>query len=191
MVYTGIMKLIVGLGNPGEHYAGTRHNLGFWCVDQFAGANDVEFTRKTKFKASVTELKVLGESVIIAKPNTYYNLSGEAVRALAGFYSVPPEDILIIHDELALTVGQVRARRGGSDAGNNGIKSINAHIGQNTARIRIGARGETYDPSRAVEYVLGTFNAHDAKRIESLKPVIFHLIEDFIRGDFNPVTHSA
>ena len=131
------MKLIIGLGNPEPRYDGTRHNAGFWLLDQYARHRKLVFQPKTKFKASVAEFDAAGDKVIMAKPTTYYNLSGEAVRALADFYKVPVGDILVVHDEIALPCGTIRTRRGGSDAGNNGVSSVTEHLGDGTARLRI------------------------------------------------------
>jgi peptidyl-tRNA hydrolase, PTH1 family len=129
------MKLIIGLGNPEERYKNTRHNVGFRVLTAYADASDKQFQLKDKFKAQMIDLTVNGERVILAKPTTYYNNVGESVRLLADFYKIAPSEILVVHDELALPFGTIRTRVGGSDAGNNGIKSIVQHIGSDTARI--------------------------------------------------------
>lgn len=185
------MKLIVGLGNPGAQYDHSRHNVGFWFVDAFAVEHDATFAAKTKFKAAVAELTLGHEKILIMKPTTYYNLSGEAVRSVTDFYKLTAEDVLIIHDELALPIGQVRARLGGSDAGNNGIKSITTHIGANTARLRIGTCGESYKAGRDSDYVLNPFSKTEFEILERLRPTLFHFIDDFIRGELLPTTHRT
>ena len=122
-------KLIVGLGNIGKEYQGTRHNSGFMAVDEYAKANGFpEWQEKTKFKAYVTEDFVAGKKVILAKPTTLYNLSGESVRALKDFYKLTNKDITIVHDELDLPFGTVKSKQGGGSAGSNGLKSIISHI---------------------------------------------------------------
>src|SRR5258707_5952830 len=113
------MKLIVGLGNIGDHFNGTRHNVGFKVIDALAEAKGLNWQFKDKFKASVAEGEVDGQKIILAKPTTYYNLSGDAVQATKQFYKLDNADILVLHDELDLPFGTVRARLGGSDAGNN------------------------------------------------------------------------
>mgnify|MGYP005616336123 FL=1 len=136
-------KLIVGLGNIGKEYQGTRHNSGFMAVDEYAKANGFpEWQEKTKFKAYVTEDFVAGKKVILAKPTTLYNLSGESVRALKDFYKLTNKDITIVHDELDLPFGTVKSKQGGGSAGSNGLKSIISHIGVDFQRIRIGIKND-------------------------------------------------
>lgn len=181
------MKLIVGLGNPEKKFDGTRHNTGFFVLDQFAEATGLTWQHRDKFKAFVAELP--DKSALLVKPTTYYNLVGESVRSLADFYKIPPEDILIIHDELALPFGTIRTREQGSDAGNNGIKSINAHLGPNTCRIRIGTGTELRDKISDTDYVLGKFSATERKELPKLQSKIAEIIDDFIEGKFFITTH--
>ncbi len=182
------MKLIIGLGNPGQSYASTRHNVGFMIVEAFAKKYRAEFSPKPKYKAEIAECTIDNEKVLILKPQTYYNLSGEAVQLAAHFYKLTVNDILIIHDELVLPLGTLRTRVGGSGAGNNGVKSIGAHIGYGTNRLRIGTRGEYYSHAPDTEYVLGEFTRAEAAQLAELQPTIFHLIDGFIRGEFRPTT---
>jgi len=183
------MKLVVGLGNPEQQYTGTRHNVGFRAVASFAEKQGATFQLKDKFKAQVADCSVDGEKVILVLPMTYYNNSGEAVRAVSDFYKIPAENILVIHDELALPFGTVRTRTGGSDAGNNGVKSVNAHMGSSTSRIRIGVKNEHhYDDS---DFVLGKFNnEEDEKLKKELIPKTDELIDKFVAGDFPHDTHK-
>lgn len=183
------MKLIIGLGNPEEKYKNTRHNVGFRMLDAFAKEKGIKWQARDKFKASVAELTHEGEKVILAKPTTYYNLSGEAGRAIADFYKIAPEDILIIHDELALPFGTIRTRIGGSDAGNNGIKSLNQHLGPNTARIRIGVYNDLRDRIDDADFVLGNFTSDEDKILSELKPKVVSIIDDFIADKFNVTSH--
>lgn len=185
------MKLILGLGNPEEKFARTRHNAGFRVLDAYAAEKGMEWQTKDKFKALVAELTIGGEKVILAKPTTYYNQVGEAGQAIADFYKIAPEDILIVHDELALPFGTIRTRQGGSDAGNNGVKSMNQHLSPNTARIRIGVYNDLRDRIDDADFVLSNFTkAEDETLQSSLSEKAGKLIDDFIAGRFTPTTHA-
>ena len=131
------MKLIVGLGNPDDKYKNTFHNLGFMCVDKVAENLNLEFS-KTKCKAVVAEGKVGTEKVIIAKPLTYMNLSGESVRELLSFYKIDLKDLIVIYDDFDLNKGFIRIRENGSAGTHNGMRNIVLHCGSNFPRIRIG-----------------------------------------------------
>jgi PTH1 family peptidyl-tRNA hydrolase len=184
------MKLIIGLGNPGERYATTRHNVGFRMLDYVARQRGAAFNPQPKFKADVAQLSTDGEKIILAKPTTFYNLSGESVRSLADFYKIAPEDILIVHDELALPFGTIRTRMGGSDAGNNGVKSVNAHLGPQTARIRIGVYNDLRDRIDDANFVLAPFNKEESEILDERQQKIASLIDAFISGNFEVTTHS-
>lgn len=183
------MKLIIGLGNPEPRYDGTRHNVGFWVVDNYAAHSGLVFQPKTKFKAAVAELNRAGGNVILAKPLTYYNLSGEAVRALADFYKLSPRDILLVHDEVALPCGTIRTRRGGGDAGNNGVKSVTAHMGDGTARLRIGTHHDSREHMDDADFVIGQFTNDESALLDKQLPTIFAIIDSFIEGRFDETTH--
>lgn len=185
------MKLIIGLGNPEEKYVGTRHNVGFAMLDMLAEEVNATFQDKSKFKAMIAETTVEGEKVLLAKPTTYYNLSGEAMRLIADFYKIAASDILVIHDELALPLATLRTRTGGSDAGNNGIKSINEHGGAQSGRIRIGIWSELRDRMDDVTFVLGKFTSDERATLQSLQPTIVTLVRAFIKDSFAPTTHRA
>lgn len=174
------MKLIVGLGNIGPHYDGTRHNAGFSVLDAFAGAHNLEWITKDKFKAMITEGFIAGEKVLLAKPTTYYNVSGEAVRAIKDFYKLENIDIMVVHDELDLAYGVVRARVGGSDAGNNGIKSLSQHIGDDVARVRIGIANDRLATTDAADFVLSRFNKEEADNWPHVAREAIRFIEQFI-----------
>lgn len=185
------MKLVIGLGNPEERYAKTRHNVGFYMLDAYARSQGASWQVKDKFKALVSETQVGSEKVLLVKPTTYYNNVGEAGRLIADFYKIPPEDILIVHDELALPFGVIRTRLGGSPAGNNGIKSINQHIGPDTARIRIGVYNELRDRINDADFVLSNFTKdEDAALSSELENRAIRLIEDFISDKFEASTHK-
>lgn len=176
-------KLIIGLGNIGAQYDGTRHNSGFMVLDALAQAHNAPWQEKAKFKASIAELQLHGQKVILAKPTTFYNASGEAAQAIASFYKLKPSDILVIHDELDLPFGTIRTRIGGSSAGNNGIKSLAAHLGEAFARIRIGIANESLASRDAAEFVLERFNSEEQKNIAGLGEQAQAFIETFVRQD--------
>lgn len=159
--------LIVGLGNPGTEYALTRHNVGFMAVDAIAPA---DATWKSEKKALTTRAEIDGWRVILAKPQTYMNNSGESVAQLMQFYKIPLENLIVIHDDMDLKVGTVREKVGGSSAGHNGIKSIDANCGNEYRRIRIGiGHPRDYDsPINPVDWVLGKFDAEQLKQIKSV-----------------------
>lgn len=172
------MKLVVGLGNIGPHFEGTRHNVGFMTLDSLS----TDWQDKPKFKAAIAELTQNGQKIILAKPNTYYNLSGEAVRALKDFYKLDNADILLIHDELALPFGTIRARLSGSDAGNNGMKSVIAHIGPDVARLRIGIANDLSAKQDAADFVLSTFRHEEHKMLPDIFAESHRLVWKFIDG---------
>lgn len=177
------MKLIIGLGNIGTEYKKTRHNIGFMQTEAWVAEHGENWTEKPKFKAHVAEINVQGEKVIVLRPTTFYNLCGEAVRAVKDFYKLENSDILVVHDELALPFGTIRARIGGSDAGNNGIKSVSQHIGQNYARIRIGIANEFLTPASASDFVLGRLSTEESKKLPEITKAAHTLINSFVHQD--------
>lgn len=191
ILYTGTMKLIVGLGNAESKYDGTRHNVGFWCVEQFAASRGLSFAPKDKLRARIAEFGAGDDKVIVAQPTTYYNMSGEAVRAIAGFYHITPHAILLIYDEMSLPFGTIRTRRGGSDAGNNGVKSITQHIGPETARLRIGTATELRERMDDADLVLSRFTASELSALADRLPKLYSLIDSFIDNTFDITTHVS
>ena len=184
------MKLVFGLGNPGTQYISTRHNVGFDVLDSYAVKQVSAFIKKDKFKAEIAELSVGGQKILLARPHTFYNVVGESYRSICDFYKIAPEDTLIIHDELSLPFGTVRVREGGSDAGNNGIKSINQHGGAASMRIRVGVANEDRQVIGDTDFVLGKFKQDEAKRLFSdITPTIHALIENFTDGSLAVTSH--
>ncbi len=161
------MKLIVGLGNPGKQYEETRHNVGFKVIDALSKKLNIPFN-ESKFRGLYGKGIVDGQKVMLLKPMTYMNLSGEAVRPIMDYYDIPTENLLVIYDELDLPVGKIRLRYKGSAGGHNGMKSIIQHLGtQEFNRIRIGI--DRPDPDYpVVDYVLGKFNRKDRKIMEEV-----------------------
>ena len=161
------MKLVVGLGNPGSKYVGTRHNIGFDVVDYLAAAPGVGRWR-SRFEAQLTEAVEGTEQVLLLKPETFMNLSGRAVRAAADFYKLAPADLLVVCDDIALPLGKLRVRARGSDGGQKGLRSIQEHLGTDEyprLRIGVGAPGEHLDAS---DHVLSRFKPGERKAVEEV-----------------------
>ncbi len=161
------MKLIIGLGNVGAKYMFTRHNVGFMLVDKIAMDNSVTFKENSKLKSLIAKFTA-DEEIMLVKPTTYMNLSGEAMRAVIDYYKISPEDMIIVYDDLSLNLGKIRFRANGSDGGHNGIKSIIQHLGsKNFARLKIGIGPQPPIPSEA--FVLQNF---DKDSLEELKTIL-------------------
>lgn len=160
------MHLIVGLGNPGAEYAGHRHNVGFMAVDEIARHHNFPAFRQ-KFSALVSEGVVDGEKLLLLKPQTFMNRSGDAVGQAAKFYKLAPADISVIHDELDLAPGKVRIKSGGGHGGHNGLRSIDAHLGKDFVRVRIGI-GHPGHKERVNPHVLSNFHKADGEWLEPL-----------------------
>ena len=161
---TGI-DLIVGLGNPGSQYQRTRHNVGFWLLDQLADSTRTTLREESRFSAEVGSASVAGRRVAMMKPTTYMNLSGQAVGAYVRYFKVAPANVLVVHDELDLPAGTVRLKRGGGHGGHNGLRDITAQIGGDFLRLRIGI-GHPGSADQVVDYVLGAPAASDREAIE-------------------------
>lgn len=185
------VKLIVGLGNPGEQYKKTRHNLGFDLISYVAQHLAADsWQTKDKLKALITTVKQGEQKVIFAEPITFYNLSGESIRAIVDFYKIDTPNILVIHDELDLPFGTIRARIGGSDAHNNGIKNIIAHIGEDFARIRVGTNNEQLAQQDTADFVLGRLTPDEQKQLPQISAQVAKFVEAFIRED-KTFTHDS
>ncbi|QGU96569.1 aminoacyl-tRNA hydrolase [Clostridium bovifaecis] len=160
------MFLIVGLGNPGKEYEHTRHNVGFDIIDLLSKKYNIDVNRK-KFKGMYGDGKVNGERVLLLKPTTYMNLSGESVKEIVEFYKIPNENVIVIYDDISLEVGRLRIREKGSAGGHNGIKSIISYLGSEVfPRIKVGVG----QPSKEelVSFVLGKFSKEDRERLEKV-----------------------
>ncbi|RAL97507.1 aminoacyl-tRNA hydrolase [Agrobacterium sp. MS2] len=164
------MKIIAGLGNPGAQYAGNRHNIGFMAVDALQRLPSFAPWSK-KFKAEISEGEIAGEKVLLMKPQTYMNLSGESVGEAMRFFKLTPADIIAIHDELDLPAGRVRIKTGGGHGGHNGLKSLDAHCGKDYRRLRLGI-GHPGDKERVHGHVLGDFAKADRVWLEPLLDAI-------------------
>lgn len=180
------MFLVVGLGNPGRQYEGTRHNVGFDVIDWIAEKENIDISR-IKFKGLVGEKVIAGEKVIFLKPSTFMNLSGESVREAAAFYKIPPENIIVIYDDVAIEVGRLRIRPSGSDGGQNGMKSIIYQLNSNQfPRIRIGIGKPVGDMA---DYVLGRFSPQDRKLVDEVikaaGDAVIEIIQNGIQSGMN------
>ncbi len=160
------MRLFVGLGNPGAKYAGNRHNIGFMALDRIAADHGFPPFR-AKFQGQVSEGRLGALRVVLLKPDTFMNLSGQSVRAAADFYKIAPADIVVFHDELDLAPGKVRVKEGGGHAGHNGLRSVHAHIGDAYGRVRLGI-GHPGHKDRVADYVLSDFAKADQGWIDDL-----------------------
>ena len=160
------MQLFVGLGNPGQQYQMNRHNIGFMAVDEIANANSFGPWR-SKFQGLFCEGSLENQKVIILKPSTFMNLSGQSVGELARFYKINSQDITVFHDELDLTPGKCRFKLSGGHAGHNGLKSIHSHIGENYKRIRLGI-GHPGQKDLVSKYVLENFSKKEQQWLEKL-----------------------
>ena len=161
---SAVSRLVVFLGNPGAKYANSRHNAGFMAGDAFALAHGVKIDR-VKFQALTAVCEVNGEKVLLMKPQTFMNLSGDAVREAASFYKIPPERVLVVSDDITLPLGTLRLRRSGSAGGHNGLKSILAALGDGFPRLKIGV-GKPPEGYDVIDWVLSTFRGPDAETIE-------------------------
>ncbi len=162
------MKVIVGLGNPGTEYDKTRHNMGFMCIDRIADVNNINIIEH-KFKAIIGKGFIAGQKVILCKPLTFMNNSGESVREVLDYFKLSAaDDLIVIYDDIDLDVGKMRIRERGSAGGHNGIKNIIAHTGtQDFKRIRVGV-GAKPEGTDLVKHVLGHFNAEDTATLKEV-----------------------
>lgn len=177
------MKIIFAQGNPGAKYANTRHNTGFVMIDKFGEEHGALWHDENKFKARIAEITFDGEKALLVKPLTFYNETGTVARKLLDFYKLDPTtDFLAIHDELSLPLGTIRVRDKGGDAGNNGIKSLNAYVGEHYQRIRIGTWVEDRNRMDDVDFVLGNYTQHEFKKLLKLYPHVEQLIHAFFQG---------
>ena len=174
------MKCIVGLGNPGKEYEKTRHNVGFMVIDLIA--KDLNFSFKKKFNADIAKGTYNGETLVLVKPLTFMNNSGEAVRRVTDFFQVDHEDILVIYDDLDLPIGKIRLREKGGSGGHNGMKSIIAHLNhQIFKRMRIGIGN---DKVEVIKHVLGSFNKEERVILENVLDKAHKASLDFVKMNY-------
>lgn len=176
--------LLVGLGNIGKEYDGTRHNIGFACLDAFVKKNDdmSGWIEKKDLKCHVSTGRIGDTRVIAIKPTTLMNLSGEAVQLVANFYKIAPSQTTIIHDELDIDFGLIRTRQGGSAAGHNGIKSIIKHFGEETGRVRIGIGPKKPAQIDSADFVLAQFSKKEQAQLPNLYQETNALLSEYLYG---------
>ncbi len=175
--------LVVGLGNPGKEYDGTRHNIGFACLDAFAKANDFgPWIDKKDLKCQQATATLAGTRVILIKPTTFMNLSGDAVQAVANFYKIAASNLVVVHDELDIPFGQIRLRIGGGSAGHNGLKSIISHLGEGFARVRIGIGPKEPEQMDSADFVLAKFNAGQSSHMSELTREVSAILSEYAYG---------
>jgi PTH1 family peptidyl-tRNA hydrolase len=178
------IQLLVGLGNPGAEYESTRHNAGFWWVDQVCQQTAAKLNLEAKFFGHAGRVKLAGEEVWALKPTTFMNLSGRSVGALAKFYKIPPESVLVIHDELDLPPGTVKLKQGGGHGGHNGLKDIAAQLGTpNFWRLRLGI-GHPGDRNAVSNFVLHAPTRDELQAIEGNIDESIAILPQLITGKF-------
>ncbi len=182
---SGAEFLIVGLGNPGDKYEFTRHNAGFMCVDFLADKLDFKIN-KLKYKSLLADVDIKGHRCLIMKPQTFMNNSGEAVRDAAQFYKIPPENVIVIYDDISLDVGKIRVRRKGSDGGHNGIKSIIYHLNSdNFPRIKVGVGKKPAEWEDLADWVLSRFTNDELKILHDVAEKVCKNLPLMLDGDID------
>ena len=172
------MKLIVGLGNPGKEYNGTRHNVGFSFLDYYVSAKNIGDTWIKKFDGLYLQTTINAEKVIFLKPQTYMNLSGNSVKKVMNYFDISNDDLLVISDDLDLLIGNFKLRANGSSGGHNGLKNIESNIGScNYKRLKIGISKNNDIDTR--DYVLGKFSNDDNNVLEKLFPLLLNVLDDY------------
>jgi PTH1 family peptidyl-tRNA hydrolase len=177
------MWLIVGLGNPGSQYQHNRHNIGFMAVDEIIHRHNLSEPKK-KFQALVSEGDIAGEKVLLMKPQTYMNLSGQSVQAATAFYKIPLSHVIVFHDELDLASGKIRTKFAGGAAGHNGLRSIDEHLGKDYWRVRLGI-GHPGEKELVTGHVLGDFSKADKDWLEKLMTAIGENAERLVKKDMD------
>lgn len=184
------VQLIVGLGNPGSEHDQTRHNAGFWFVDELARACHCTLRPEARFHAEVGRCTLHGNDCRLQKPTTFMNRSGQAVGALAKFLRIPPADILVVHDELDLPPGTARLKMGGGHGGHNGLRDLIQHLGtQDFMRLRIGI-GHPGDRNQVVDYVLHRPSREDREQIDAAMTRALDVMPLAIAGEFERAMHK-
>ena len=162
----GYQWLLVCLGNPGREYEETRHNIGFLTADALERREGVKIN-KLRYRALTGEFRAGGQRVLVLKPQTYMNLSGESVKLAGGFYKIPPDHVLVVSDDVALPLGKLRIRAGGSAGGHNGLKNIIAHLGTDQfPRIRVGVGAPEHPDHEMIDWVIGKFSPAEKKVVD-------------------------
>lgn len=187
---SAVVALIVGLGNPGPQYEATRHNAGFWFVEQVARQYGGQFRSETRFHGEVARVTLGGREVWLLKPQTFMNRSGQSVAALARFYKIPLENMLVVHDELDLPPGVARLKQGGGHGGHNGLRDIVAHMGgKDFMRLRIGI-GHPGNSGQVSDYVLSRASAADQGMIDDSIDAALAVLPRVVEGAFQKAMNT-
>jgi PTH1 family peptidyl-tRNA hydrolase len=177
------IRLIVGLGNPGADYHSTRHNAGFWLLDELAREHSISLRNETRFHGEVGKIHHAGKDIHLLKPTTFMNRSGQAVAALSKYFKITPEQILVAHDELDLQPGDIRLKKSGGHGGHNGLRDIINHIGKDFLRLRIGI-GHPGDRNQVVNYVLKSPSRVDLQSIDEATQRALNIMPTLLLGEF-------
>lgn len=177
------IKLVVGLGNPGADYISTRHNAGFWFVDELAARHGGQFVGERKFQGELARIHIAGQDLRLLKPMTFMNRSGQSVRAVMDFFKLKPEEILVAHDELDLPPGTIRLKWNGGHGGHNGLRDLNNHLGRDYRRLRVGI-GHPGHASAVVGYVLKRASSEDEGLIREAIHTACDVLPDMLESGF-------
>ena len=176
------IALIIGLGNPGDKYSRTRHNAGFWFIDELASRYKATFKAESKFSGEVARVHIAGHSVWLLKPSTFMNRSGLAAHQLSAFYKIPANEILVAYDELDLPAGTVRFKKAGGHGGHNGLRDLHAQISKDYSRLRFGI-GHPGERNKVADYVLSRPSQNDEIAIRNAIDKALESIDLIIQGD--------
>lgn len=178
------LRLIVGLGNPGANYHSTRHNAGFWLIDELARDHAISLKNETRFHGEVGKFNSAGKDIYLLKPTTFMNRSGQSIAALSKYFKITPEQILVMHDELDLEAGDIRLKKSGGHGGHNGLRDTINHIGKEFYRLRIGI-GHPGDRNQVVNYVLKNPSKEDLGKIEEASQKFINILPTLLDGRFD------
>lgn len=181
--------LIVGLGNIGEQYNNTRHNIGFDCIDEFARQQGFPaWQKKADLKCHLSKQNIGQTHVILIKPTTFMNESGQAVSAVAKYFKIANSSITVVHDDLDINFGQIKTKVGGGSAGNNGIKSLIQHIGEDFGRVRIGIKNDLLEKTDSADFVLAKFNKEEMSEMPKLVREVSAILSEYTANNQLEVT---
>jgi len=183
------IRLVVGLGNPGPRYDQTRHNAGFWFVDELARAHATQLKRETRFSGEVGRLRLGVGDLWLLKPTTYMNRSGQSVRAFIDYYKIPVEQVLVAHDDIDLPPGKVKIKRGGGHGGHNGLRDLSGHLGQGFVRLRLGV-GHPGHRDEVIEFVLSRPSADEHRAIRDAVDEAAGVLGQLVSGDLERATQA-
>ncbi len=185
-----MIKLLVGLGNPGHKYLKTRHNAGFLLLDELAKEEGVSFSRQARFLGDFAELRARSGCVYLLKPTTFMNRSGQSVMSVMKYYKIKAEEVLVVHDELDFEVGALKLKAGGGHGGHNGLRDIISSTGvKNFKRLRVGI-GRPGPGKVVADYVLSDFSKSDLRQVNELFSCFIECVSGLVSGDFDAVTQK-